>query len=216
METRDYYSDELKSLTSDLYQDYQNLLHHYYSQYVDHKMKEGLSRRVVLAGMAEPRLVAERWHLYSALDRFKGVKKKGAGPLIKTAMEHQLVSSRHYFFGLLVVILKTLVFPVILFFILGITLLINPAIGTFFVSTVLVDTPELIILALVAFGLFILYVSTRYAFKFKDYFFEDMIDRAIANCNLKDFSKESYIKKESARQRRLSEKKNSIDLMIRE
>lgn len=216
MEGRDNYLEELESLTQDLYKDYQNSLHHYYEQYVKNKMKEGLSRYEVTSGMADPKSVAERWKIYEKLDRLKGIKKNGAGQYIKMAMEQQLLASKYYIGGLMSVILKTVTFPFILFIILGATLLVNPAIGTFFVSTVLVDKPELMVLFLVAFITFILYVTVKYALKFKDYFIEEMIDRTISGCDLKDFSKERYIKKEDRKVVKLSEKKESVDFVIRE
>ncbi|HBN86345.1 MAG TPA: hypothetical protein DDZ89_21180 [Clostridiales bacterium] len=216
MEQRDHYLDELKGLTQDLYKDYQNTLDHYYTQYVDGKMKEGMSRRQVIEGMATPDLVAKRWRLYEKMDRLKGVKKKGAWPLIKEAREQQLLAPKYYYGGIGMLLLKIITFPFVLLLIFGATLLVNPAIGTFVVSTILINKPGVIFFAMAAFAFFILYGCGRYAMKFVGYFLEDMIDRTIASANLKDFSKERYIIQVDEPKSKRLKKEESVDYIIRE
>jgi hypothetical protein len=216
MELRDYYFEELKGLTSDLYKDYQNKLQHYYELYVQGKMEEGMSRREVLEGMASPDKVSQRWHLYAKLDGLKGVKKKGAWTLLGEAREQGLLLPKYYYGGLGVMIVKIVTFPLLLLLIFGAMVLVNPAIGTFVVSTIISDNPGVMLIAMLAFVLFLLYGSIRYALKFVSYFLEDMIDRTVSGADLKDFSKERYTISIPKPKNKRTGKDESIDRMIRE
>lgn len=176
------YLDSLKERLKDLPEFYIKMVDENFEKYVRYRMEQGQSVTRILSGLGDAEEIAQHYEFFYKIHQIHGRRQlKGAGPLIKQALDKGVLSYQLYRTNK-----SKLIFKSILMFVIGVCL--STAGAGFLIGNI--DNPWGLNMSVVALSIFI-FMCGIYSFYYililRHRFQNDMLSASMDGCNLQYF-----------------------------